>query len=143
MTELGLPMIRRKYGLRGSSTWTTLKKLNVPVVMPFMEGIFVLPQDFPSRFQVPDCVTLRHVPSRFQVPDCVTLRHFPSRFQLPSHFQPLPKPFPLRNQPLPEPLFSGVGLHLPAHDPRPEQLERHRPRCKGGIIHRRLQGERP
>ena len=128
MTELGLPMIRRKYGLRGSSTWTTLKKLNVPVVMPFMEGIFVLPQDFPSRFQVPDCVTLRH---------------FPSRFQLPSHFQPLPKPFPLRNQPLPEPLFSGVGLHLPAHDPRPEQLERHRPRCKGGIIHRRLQGERP
>ncbi|KAL1510632.1 hypothetical protein AB1Y20_006933 [Prymnesium parvum] len=59
VTEIGLPAIRRKYGLRGASTWPTLKKLNVPVLMPFREGIFTLPADFPSNFTLSDFIFLR------------------------------------------------------------------------------------
>jgi len=59
MTELPLPMIRKKFGLKGAPTWPTLKRLNVPVVMPFKEGIFELPSDFPSRFKFSDFIFLR------------------------------------------------------------------------------------
>ena len=58
-TEIALPSIRRSFGLKHAPTWPTLKRLEAPVLMPFMPGTVDLPADFPPSFRLTDFIFLR------------------------------------------------------------------------------------